>query len=129
MKESAMPETPTAYPPAPPRPAAETPRAPTRADNRRIRDALDADFDDIEGRYWRDGSDQKTAEKLRVPRAWVTRIRELYGDDRNEADERASAEAVVLAERAAALEATALDLATKAETLGRDVRRFLDGKG
>ena len=98
--------------------------------NRRIRDYLDGHFDDVARRYCGEVSDAYVAKKLGVPRAWVASIRSaLYGpEDRNEADDRASGEAEALATRAAALEASALDLATKAETLGRDVRQFLEGR-
>jgi hypothetical protein len=126
--ESAMPEeAATAFPPAPPK--AEEPRQPTREHNRRIRDYLDSNYNEEAGRYRGDLSDEQAAQRLSVPRAWVATIRAtLYGDDRNEADEQSTAEAEALATRAAALEATALDLATKAESLGKDVRQFLDRK-
>jgi len=107
---------------------AEPPRQPTQEDNRRIRDYLDGHFDDRNGRWTDDLSDAKAAERLKLPRAWVSRIREFYGPDTNEAAERVGEQAAALADRAAALEATALELATRAETLGRDVRRFLDGR-
>jgi hypothetical protein len=111
---------------APPPSLADPPPEPTRDDNRRIRACIETNFDDVGGYWVDDWSDEKAAAKLGVPRAWVARIRDLYGDDRNEAEGKANAEALALAERAAALEATALDLATKAETLGRDVRQFLE---
>jgi len=128
-EESAMPlESATVYPPPPPSPVAEAPRQPTREDNGRIRDYLDANFDDGAGRWVGELSDAKAAERLRVPRAWVSALREFFGDDTNEAAEKASAQASTLEQAAAALKDEALGIATRAEALEREVRRFLDGR-
>jgi len=73
----------------PPQPAnqAEPPRQPTWPDNRRIRAALDEAYDETRGLYLGNGSDAALAEKLNVPRAWVSAIRELFGPNRCEADD------------------------------------------
>jgi ribosome-binding protein aMBF1 (putative translation factor) len=75
--------------------AAEEPRQPTRDDNRRIREELDATYDEAAGRYRKSWTDQALAEKLKVPRAWVAGVREgFYGPDTNEA---AQAKALLVA--------------------------------
>lgn len=66
-------------------PTAAPPREASRDDNRKIRDALDAAYDEAAGRYKGDGSDAKIADSLKMPRAWVARIRDtLFGPDGNE---------------------------------------------
>ncbi len=78
-------ETPTMAEPAKITP--ET-RTATREDNRRIRDHLDAHYDEEHQRWRGDGSDQKASDAPEVPRLWVSRLREeLYGPDRNEAND------------------------------------------
>lgn len=64
-------------------------REPTRADNQRIHEELAVAYDDVAFRYKNDGSDEKVAKKLDVPRAWVSTIRRgFFGEhDRNEAAE------------------------------------------
>lgn len=109
-------------------PKADPPRQATREDNARIRDYLDANFDDGAGRWTGDLSDQKAAERLRVPRAWVSALREFFGDDRNEADERASELALELVADALKMKEDALAFATRAEELERRARAFLDGR-
>lgn len=72
-------------------------RQPTREDNKRIRDELDASYDEPKQRYKGDWTDQRLAEALKVPRAWVTRIRdELYGPERNEKDDAEKQEVIRL---------------------------------
>lgn len=64
-------------------------KMPTRADNQRIHEELAVAYDDVAFRYKNDGSDEKVAKKLDVPRAWVSTIRRgFFGEhDRNEAAE------------------------------------------
>jgi hypothetical protein len=70
----------------PPTPAAAPPRTATVADRRRILDHLEAAYDIDRGWYRDDGSDQKSADALQVPRAWVAEVRGgMFGEDRNEA--------------------------------------------
>ena len=108
------------------RPAADPPRQPTREDNRRIRDYLDSNFDELAGRYRGDLSDHRAAERLSVPRAWVSAIRSsLYGDDRNEADEAAVELGTELVADAIRLKDDALGIATRAEEFERRCRAFL----
>jgi predicted nucleic-acid-binding Zn-ribbon protein len=70
-----------------PTPTADTaPRAATREENRRIRDELDACYDESAGRYVASWTDQAVADKLKVPRAFVSGVREdFYGPEGNEA--------------------------------------------
>jgi hypothetical protein len=68
-------------------PVAEPPRQPTWADNRRIRQDLDLAYDADAGRYFNNNTDESVAQRLNVPRAWVSTIRELYGPDRCEDDD------------------------------------------
>lgn len=60
--------------------AINTARPATPADRRRIADALDQAYSIDKGKYLKDGSDQKIASSLNVPRVWVKDVREmLYG--------------------------------------------------
>jgi hypothetical protein len=90
-KEPALPVVdPTRNVPKGPLPTgAEALPKPSRADNQRVNDALDAAYDQRAGRYKGDGSDQKLADRLALPRQLVTTLRlALFGDhDRNEAAE------------------------------------------
>lgn len=61
------------------------PRASTLAQRREIRDYLDANYDDDNGRWRGDLSDRKVAELLGMPRAWITQVRDsVFGPDINE---------------------------------------------
>jgi hypothetical protein len=56
------------------------PREATTAERGKIRGLLDANFDDATGAYLAGYSDQRIADEVKVPRAIVTRIREVgYG--------------------------------------------------
>jgi hypothetical protein len=56
-------------------------RSPTPTQKKAIRDALDGNFDEEIGRYLDGLTDQKVAEKIGVPHAWVREIREkAYGE-------------------------------------------------
>jgi hypothetical protein len=110
--------------------SADPPRSPSLEHNRTIRDFLDSHFDEAAGRWKADWSDAKAADRLLCPRAWVSSLRSaLYGpDDRNEASEAAQATASALEQAATALKDDALAIATRAEALEREVRKFLDGR-
>ena len=130
MPSSAMPlETvPETAPVKPPK--VDPPRSPSLEDNRQIRDFLDGNFDEAAGRWKGSLSDERAAAGMQIPRAWVSALRSsLYGpDDRNEADEKADAVAEELARRLEKLKEDGLAMATRAEALEREVRRFLDGR-
>lgn len=67
---------------------ADTPRTPTREDNRRIRDALDEHYDERAGAYHGSMRDKTLAGKLIVPVAWVAAVREqFFGPDKCEVDD------------------------------------------
>jgi hypothetical protein len=51
---------------------------PSRADNRRIMNALDEHYHETQQRYFGVMSDAKIAEKLNVPRKWVEDVREKF---------------------------------------------------
>ncbi|MFN8996570.1 MAG: hypothetical protein ACK5X3_23305 [Pseudomonadota bacterium] len=82
QKEEAM--TPAHVKPVnPPRlSVVEPPRKPTIDDRRLVRMKLDDVYLPDEGMYSGDLSDLKIAKDLNVPVAWVSEVRELYGDDR-----------------------------------------------
>jgi hypothetical protein len=94
------------------------PRQPTVDDRRLIRMRVEEVYDTGTGIYSGEFSDAKVADELNVPVAWVSAIRELYGDDRCEArplsrDDIAKAYADLKAESA------------KVEKLERDLRAAL----
>lgn len=92
---------------------------PSRADNQRVHDELDAAYDLAAGRYKGDCSDEKVAKKLNVPRVWVSTMRAaLFGDhDRNESaeDDKAIAAAMDLLAEADKRVVTALTAAASAK--------------
>jgi hypothetical protein len=139
-------------PPAPPAPAAiETPpmnppdveitkdiRQPTILDNRRIREKVEEVYDEDAQRYRYEWSDQTVATNLQVPRAWVSRVRELYGPDvndserlRDEARKEASrakvTQALKVAEQAIEISNTIIELAAKLETTMAELRAHQAG--
>lgn len=104
----------------------EPPKLPSRADNQRIHDDLDGAYDITAGRYKADGSDEKVAKKLDVPRAWVTTLRlALFGEhDRNEAaeDDKTIAAAMELLAEADAKQKRANDLVGEAKVAASDAQ-------
>lgn len=105
---------------------AEPPRQPTLADNRRIRDFIDSNYDEAAARWCGDLSDAKAADRLKVPRAWVASVRgAFYGEDVNEAQVERIAVAGELAAAAAKLQEDALAIAERAEALERQARALL----
>lgn len=67
--------------------AAEPPNEPTRDAKRRIRKEVQDHYDEDRGRYIGEASDVSIAESLKVPRAWVTQIREEFFGDSGENEE------------------------------------------
>lgn len=99
-------------------------REPTREQRLAIRDILDCQYDVEAQRYFKDGSDAKFSEQLKLPRIWIARMRtEMYGDfDRNEAgDERGRKldEAIRMAD--AAVERL-VAMAAEAEKISNDLK-------
>jgi hypothetical protein len=97
----------------------------TRTERRRIMDALDEHYDLDKQRYFKAMSDQKLAEKLNLPRAWLTQIRvELYGDhDRNEEQEADKAKALENIRLAEKTRDQLLEMASKAETILNELKQ------
>lgn len=99
-------------------PVAQTPRAPTREDRRKIVEELET-FYDVDGQRYRAAhSDATMAAHLDMPRAWITEERErMYGPDVNEAADARDAEIKTLIAQAKALEERGMALAADAELL------------
>lgn len=109
-------------------PAAEAPRQPTREDRRKIVDHLDGCYNLDKGRYSGDWSDAKTAEELKVPRAWVSDLREqLYGPEGNEVADLVVKDFDALKARAAELEGDVVRLMEKADGFIRELKA-IDGR-
>lgn len=99
-------------------------RQPSREQRRAILDQLDLGYDMSAQRYNKDGSDQKVAEQLNVPRAWVTSLRtDLYGDfDRNEASDLRAKQLDDMVAKAVVAVDHLLSLATQAEGLLNELK-------
>lgn len=110
-----------------PQPAVpEPPREATVDERRRILDALEEHYDVQAKRYTGSFTDDAVSSKLKLPRAWVSDLRDkLFGPEANEAKALRDAALEELAKRASDLEDEALGLASKAETLGKDIRKVL----
>lgn len=106
--------------------SAEPPRKPTPDDWRRIREALDGDYDDLAGCYRETLSDRIVADRLLVPRAWVTEERERRGPERCAADAVDLAELRQVVAGYSDLMAKHMELAAKAETHGRAAQRLVE---
>jgi len=122
----------TAVPEAPPEVTgasvtlAETPRAATREDKRRIKDFLDEKYDDTKGCWILDWSDLKASQSLKVPRAWITAIREdFYGPDVSERSKQENQQIQLLLNEAVKLKNDALAMATRAEALETAAKKLL----
>lgn len=122
-KEAIMPpKTVKAVAPAAADVTVEPPRQPTREEVRRIRDALDDCYLLDRDCYAGSNTDKSVAERLRVPRAWVTAEREhAYGPDRCEDDGRLTAVLDGLEKTAREQEAKALELGAAFERLRTDI--------
>lgn len=112
----------TAEPEEPPM-AAEPPRHPTQADNRRILDCLIEHYDEEAQRYRKAFSDEALAQKLAVPRLWVSDVRErFYGPDVNEAMAERDAKVAHALDVADAAVKRLLEMAQEAEQIGAELR-------
>lgn len=93
-------------------------RQPTLQDNRRIRSEIEDKYDESKQMYVGNWTDKLLAEELKVPRAWVTRVREMYGPDQNnDAAIRAAAAKLQAAQRVQG----AIDLAAKATSISNTI--------
>lgn len=70
------------------KPVAIPPREPTRADLRKVQDALDAHYPVPERGYADGMSDEALARKIDVPRDWVKRVREQFFGPEHDIDMR-----------------------------------------
>lgn len=111
--------------------AAEPPRKPTREDNARIAETIEKHWSYEQQCYLASFSDQAVADQLKVPRAWVSALRDLmFGpEDTNEAAAAAQAKLPELEARAKALEDRAMQLAQDAEALGRELAAYRAAAG
>lgn len=113
-------------PQEPPAMAAEPPRQPTQADNRRILDALTAHYDEELQRYRKAFSDAALAEALAVPRAWIADVRErFYGPDVNEAAAERDAKVAHALDLADAAVNRLAEMALEAEKIATDLRQHV----
>lgn len=122
-QEAIMPPAAASKPsPVIPMPTAAAPRQPTREDRRRIMEALDVGYLVDKGCYAKSGSDKALAERLGVPRAWVSEERDrAYGPDACEADGELAARLEALEARAKSIIAEGMALAERAESFGLEV--------
>ena len=102
-------------------------RQPTRDERSAIHDELTKLYDTVDQRYSGNESDKTLAERLDVPRAWVSDLRTMFfGDyDRNAASEKkqlAVTEALALATAASK---RLLEMASEAETIERGLAAAL----
>lgn len=112
---------------------AESPRAPTPAENRRIMDALDEHYDSERGRYRQSFNDAAVSHKLDLPRAWVKKVREeFFGPEANEADVEAQRQKLAVLERGVETATAALnkaqailEAAAELETVLGEMKRLL----
>lgn len=112
----------TAEPEEPPM-AAEPPRQPSQADNRRILDALTAHYDEDAARYRKAFSDEALAKALDMPRAWIADVRErFYGPDVNEATAERDAKVRDALDLAEAAVKRLTEMALEAERIGANLR-------
>lgn len=104
------------------KPKADAPRTATPADNARIHEELLAKWDSKRGCYQGALNDAAVAESLKVPRAWVASVRAMFfGEDTCAAKLEAPAQLGALKAEVKKLESEALDLATRAEALGKRI--------
>lgn len=102
--------------------AADPPPVATREDNRAIHEAIEVAWNVDRDCYLRDGSDLALAKRLDKPRAWVAAVREqFFGPDTCEARLDAAGGLADLERRAKMLEGEAMDVAARAEALGREL--------
>lgn len=110
-----------------PAPVAVTVREWTREERTKVREAVEEHYDERQECWHGDLTDAKVAEMLKVPRVFVSKVREVYGPDRNRAEDlkreaellvkkQRIDEAVALAERALNLSNIIIETAAKLET-------------
>lgn len=112
--------------------AAEEPRKPTRDERAAIHDDLTKLYDTVDQRYSANESDKTVAERLNVPRAWVTDVRVgFFGDhDRNANTEKRVKDVTQQIKLMEFASTRFLELAAEAETLLKqlvDARKTLEG--
>lgn len=84
---------------------AEPPRVSSVAERRRIMDALEEHYDQDAQRYRAAFTDAAVAEKVKLPRAWVSDLRELmFGPEANEAQVKRAGDILALEQAVANLE-------------------------
>lgn len=109
----------------PPEMAADQPRAASREDRRRIMEALDANYQTQAGCYSAGFSDQKLAELLNVPRAWVSEERDRYfGPEVNEAQRREEKYLADLGDRCTKAIEDAMSAAAKLEAIQNEIQAY-----
>lgn len=108
--------------------AAEPPREPTRAELRKVQDALDAAYPTPERGYKPGYSDDVLAKELNVPRDWVKRVRDQFFGPEHDVDlRRLESDIAEMKRDFTALEGTTLN---SVDALGKRVEamiRTLDG--
>lgn len=106
-------------------PAADLPRNMTPSDKRRVFREIDDNWNEGRARYAGSATDQTIATKLDVPRAWVEAVRtEAFGANRNEDMDKLIGTLKNLKGQVERAGEQALELASKFETLGREVKEL-----
>ncbi|NQE62930.1 hypothetical protein [Caulobacter sp. RHG1] len=107
--------------------SADPPRQPTPKDRRAIQNALDLVYDDEAGRYRGAETDRTVAERLDLPRAWISEERERsFGPERCEADTQDLAELKRIVARTAEMAEKYVEHATQAEAVGQNAKRLIE---
>lgn len=103
---------------------ANAPREMTRDDRRRVFRAIDEEYDDKNGRYVGNTTDQILADKLHVPRAWVAEVREeAFGPEGgNEEMHRVASTLGTLVSKAESIEKKAMEVAAEAESYREEIK-------
>jgi hypothetical protein len=110
--------------PMTPTPIITADRQPTRDERSLIHDELTKNYNIVEQRYDKDGSDAAVASRLDLPRAWVTDLRTMFfGDhDRNQISEKRLTELNGLIAVAESATRRLLDMSVEAEKLAADLK-------
>lgn len=110
--------------PAPAAPASDV-RQPTREDRRKIVDFLDSNYDLDKGCYIGDLTDAAVAERLNLPRAWVSEERErMYGPEANQAGEKLVERYDELVAKAGVIEQDVVKLMERADACIREIKQL-----
>lgn len=108
----------------------DPPRDPSVAQRRQILDKLEETYNVEEKAYKGDWTDQKIAQKLEMPRAWITSVRDqFFGPEDNMKGRQRYAELEAFLPKIKDVENRHFALATEAEQLYNAVRRALENKG